>query len=119
MAVAACRQIDVGTCEAVPAIDRATLARIKWNGRDKCAPCTLGANLDALTFASSFSEFDRLEPAIFGLFTLLAAFWRILELFVAKERLLTSSPDKTLSAVYALYRRIGEVTRGIDRNWRG
>jgi hypothetical protein len=52
------------------------------------------------------------------LLALLAALWRILKLFVAKENLFSHSPNKILIAIDARDRSINEFGSFCGRRWR-
>lgn len=60
-------------------------------------------HLDPLAFTLRGREFDGGEPPVFFLFTVLAAFRRIFQVFVAKKALLAGGPNKCLTAIDTKY----------------
>jgi len=52
-----------------------------------------------MAFSRHAGNLDCFETMVLCLFAIFAAFWRVLELFVAIESLLTGGPDKRVGAV--------------------
>jgi hypothetical protein len=103
----------------IATINRPALARIKRDSSYNRTLCTFSPNLYLLPLSGNLCNFYGLESAILRFLALFAAFWWILQLFVAEECLLASGPGERLGAVYALDRTIVKFIGGISRNWRG
>ena len=106
--------ISVHVGKACPAIDGTALARIERHGRQRGTFSAFGVYLDTMAFAGRAGDFDCFETAVLGFFAVFAAFWRILELFIAEKGLLARAPDKILYAIYAGNQKILEFVRGFD-----
>ncbi len=74
--------------------------------------CAVGTNLDTVSFAGSAGKLDSLKPDILGSLALLTAFRRVLEVFIPKEGLFSSRPDKIVFAVDTGDRHVGEFAAG-------
>lgn len=86
------------TCAA---IDGAPLRWIKRNGRVFIALGAVNGDLDFLFDTGSLRRHHCFDAIIFGLFTRLASFGRVLQSFIPKEYLLADSPDKIFAAIVA------------------
>lgn len=94
------------------AVDGPALTRVEGNRCCCLAACAVGTNLDTVAFAGRTGKFDSLKADILSFLTLFTAFGRVLEVFVAKERLFPYRPDKFLFAVNTGDRRVGEFAAG-------
>jgi len=83
------------------AINRPPLRRVEGN----CGLClTAGAvygDLYPLLDAGGLGRGNCRKSFVFRVLTFLAAFWRVLQLLVAKEGLFAGGPDKVFAAVNA------------------
>lgn len=98
--------------EAGATINRATLRRVKGNGRLLPALRALHGHLYSLAHAGRLRRGNRGEPLILGLLTGLTSFGFVFEPFVVEENLFAGSPDEHLAAIHALDTAILEVGLG-------
>lgn len=77
-----------------PAIYRSALRRIEWNGRESIAFRAMNRNLDFLFYSGFLCRQRGLDPFCLGLFARFAAFWRVLQSFITKEKLFAGRPNK-------------------------
>jgi hypothetical protein len=81
--------------------NRATLRRVKGNGRSLVAAGAKNGDFDSLFDAGGLSRADCSYPVVFVAFAVTAAFRRILQTFIAEKNLLADRPEKFPSAVDA------------------
>ncbi len=97
-----------------PAINGAALARVKGNCRGGLAPGAICTYLDSMPLAGGTGKFDRLEPDILRLLTLLAAFRRVFKVLVTEKGLFPCSPDKIVLTVDTGDRHVREFAAGFS-----
>ncbi len=85
--------------EAGPAENGAALRWVERDGRRLITTGTSDGDLDALLYAGCLGGGNGGEAFILRLFTLLTAFWWILETLIAEELLFAGRPDEVAPAV--------------------
>lgn len=72
-------------------------------------------HFNLLPHARCLRRNDGGDAFIFGLFTRLAAFWRIDQTFVTKKSLFARRPDKIFVAIYAMDETVLEIGLNMRR----
>ena len=105
--------------ETRPAIDGATLRRIKGDGGLFAALGAGHSHFNPLLDSGNLGRGYRREPIVLSLFAGLTTFWFVLQAFVVKKYLFADSPNEWLTAIDACDRSILKVRRLLSSDlWR-